>query len=76
MPLRDYKCTTCGNVTEHLVKNDESDAPTTCENEIPFEGYAGAPPTFECGGDLERVREIGRTGFDLKGNGWFGTGGY
>ncbi len=30
MPLRDFRCLTCGNVSEHLVKLDESDAPTKC----------------------------------------------
>lgn len=78
MPLRDYKCRKCGNVSEHIVKHDESNAPTTCDQvkienmPAPDVGAGVVIPRLDgmCGGELERVQEIGRTGFELRGSGW------
>ena len=61
MPLRDFKCRTCGKTTEHLVRLSEPD-PARCA--CGADGDKG----------LERVREPARSSFELKGKGWFRDG--
>ncbi len=71
MPLVDFHCRSCGRVIEKLVSRNEKD-PTLCDPAEPNAVGAGG-----CGCEtLERLKEIPRTSFALKGSGWFKTGGY
>lgn len=72
MPLADFRCKRCGKTHELIVSIHAGEpsgppAPTLCD---PGDGGCGAD------GDegLERVKEIGRTGFTLKGRGWAAHG--
>lgn len=60
MALRDFRCTKCGEVREHLVRaGDSLPRPDKCPNE-------------SCGAEGVLVREPGvaATSFKLSGNGW------
>lgn len=78
MSLRDFRCTKCGRVTEHIVR--ASDAATRrCEE--PATEYVprladGLATGGLCGGELEPVPGIARTSFTLKGAWFKTTGGY
>ena len=74
MPLRDYRCTKCGTISEHLVKHDNTNAPTTCDARLESEARGEFTATVTCEGALERVEGIPKTSFELRGSGWAADG--
>lgn len=54
MPLFDFKCDVCGNTAEYLMRLGEPN-PEVCLN---------------CGACDSMIKQLGRTTFQLKGDGW------
>lgn len=57
MPIYEYRCEACGEISEHFLRSRSEQEPTTCK-------HCSAGP-------LERL--ISRSAFHLKGNGWYTT---
>lgn len=59
MPLYEFKCPECGYEEEHRMRMSES--------------YIDKIECWNCGADSPK--QVSRSGFELKGGGWF-AGGY
>ncbi len=58
MPIYAYQCSSCQKVMEVMAKMSDP-APTKCVN---------------CGTEKQLQKQIARTAFQLKGDGWYNSG--